>query len=174
MSIFVWRVWQYSPSQDNNILLGMHDMPWIPQKVEQAFCIGNSRVVHVTGQKFKSQQIRISMMNWINWIDNPSSIYEHDDEPSVDCTCGIYGFKGAYLPTEYSPIEPALSSYSPGSYNEVLGIAEIWGKIIVAEYGYRAQFAKICALIDSPTSIATDYGIPNLPTVEYAQKEFFS
>lgn len=56
---------------------------------------------------------------------------------------------------------------------DVLGIAEVWGNIIVAERGYRAQYARIRALIDAP-EVALDYGVPNLPSIEYARREYFS
>jgi hypothetical protein len=55
---------------------------------------------------------------------------------------------------------------------EILGVAEIWGKTIVAEHGYRAQYAKLRALIDAE-SVARDYRVPNLPSIEYAQREYF-
>jgi hypothetical protein len=79
--------------------------------------------------------------------------------PSTRCTCGIYGLKDDFIPS----VCPKF---------DVLGVAEIWGKIIVAEKGYRAQYARMCALIDSPY-IAEEYGVPNLPSIEYARKEYF-
>jgi hypothetical protein len=60
------------------------------------------------------------------------------------------------------------------NYTEILGIVQLSGKIITAEYGYRAQYANISALVDAPPDVSTRYRVPNLPSVEYARKEYFS
>jgi hypothetical protein len=97
-------------------------------------------------------------------VQFPSAVPLHDpcDIPFYGCTCGIYGMNRDNVPdtTIMNPI------------NEILGIAEIWGNIIVAENGYRAQYARIRALVDS-AEVARDYDVPNLPSVEYARKEYF-
>jgi hypothetical protein len=52
-------------------------------------------------------------------------------------------------------------------------VVELWGKIIVAEYGYRAEYAKIQALVNAPAQVAVKYQVPNLPSTDYARKEYF-
>jgi hypothetical protein len=58
--------------------------------------------------------------------------------------------------------------------NKHLGVVELWGKIIVAEFGYRAEYGQLRALVDVPSEISETYKVPNLPSIEYAKKEFFS
>jgi hypothetical protein len=92
------------------------------------------------------------------------SFKEHDEVPDPVCTCGIYAYK-EYVTAEkeFNPREKARS---------VLGVVELWGNVIPASCGYRAEYAKIRAVLNSPL-IATVYDVPNLPSVEYATAEFF-
>jgi hypothetical protein len=84
--------------------------------------------------------------------------------PDPNCYCGIYALK---QPGKVTDI------YPPHRHG-VLGVAEIWGKIITAEFGYRAEYAQIRALVDAPTIVCTRYDVPNLPSIEYAQQEYFA
>jgi hypothetical protein len=65
------------------------------------------------------------------------------------------------------------NKYAPW-HTKVIGVVEIWGKIITAENGYRAEYARIRALVDTSMDVATVYGVPNLPSIEYARQEYFS
>jgi hypothetical protein len=85
-----------------------------------------------------------------------------DDIPVYECSCGIYALKQPNFSVTYIHDRP------------ILGVVELWGKIIVAEYGYRAEYAKIRALVDAPAEAGAKYQVPNLPSIGYARKEFFS
>lgn len=58
--------------------------------------------------------------------------------------------------------------------NEITGIVEIWGKIITAKHGYRAEYGQLRALVNAPAVVSETYGVPNLPSYEYASQEYFS
>jgi hypothetical protein len=82
------------------------------------------------------------------------------DSPGVDCNCGIYAVK-------------YTSRLRPFTHNNVVGIVQLWGKVIEAEFGYRAQHGQIRAVINAPEIVATTYRIPNLSSIEYARREYF-
>jgi hypothetical protein len=86
----------------------------------------------------------------------------HADKPVpvVTCTCGIYALKKPHKHNQFDDCN-------------VTGIVEIWGKIIKARYGYRAQFGQIRAVVNAPEFISRAYGIPNLPSIRYAKREYF-
>jgi hypothetical protein len=86
--------------------------------------------------------------------------------PVLNCTCGVYALKEV---TTY-PHEVIGRT----ALVRVLGIVEIWGKTIHAEQGYRSQYGQIRAFVSAPARASEVYGVPNLPSIEYAQKEFFS
>lgn len=145
MSIFVWRVWtkHYCPT----VLFGQYNSPWEPGRMKRAHCSQLSRYYNDNSEWF-----------YRRWPD--ALLHDGCDIPFHSCTCGIYGMKRDYVPELMY-------------LRDVLGIAEVWGNIIVAERGYRAQYARIRALIDAP-EVALDYGVPNLPSIEYARREYFS
>jgi hypothetical protein len=157
MSIFVWRTWHHNFLDkyglvQMNLLHGHYFMPWQPKEVKQANCyaMGGMRLVE---DKTLPRNARYSTV--------PIPLHERNESPMPDCSCGIYGYKCEYVPEE---IQQRF---------EVLGVAEIWGKIIEAELGYRAQYAQLRALVNAPV-LARIYAVPNLPTVDYAKKEYFS
>jgi hypothetical protein len=96
-----------------------------------------------------------------NAIFNPSM--KHQTVPDVRCTCGIYALK--------EPDHRAVN-LPHGELQRVLGIVEIWGKIIRAEHGYRAQTGQLRAVVKAPSLVALVYGVQNLPSVRYARREF--
>jgi hypothetical protein len=70
----------------------------------------------------------------------PGSEHEHEHEhgpvPSKRCTCGIYAT------TQFKIIDGYLSDLAP-----VLGVVELGGRVIPAAQGYRAQCARIAAIL---------------------------
>lgn len=159
MSLFVWRQWVVSYIDNDRfyflkgsdyVLLGFYDSPWYPGETKLADC-----TQHYLGGDY------VAPDRLVDTSYHPLA-HTHDETPHERCTCGIYGYKRDVVPSEV---------WNSGYH---LGIAEIWGKIIVAEQGYRAQYGRIRAFVDAPANIAQDYGVPNLPTVEYARKEFFA
>lgn len=55
----------------------------------------------------------------------------HEDAPTDGCSCGIYGFR------TLAQLLSALEAMPRRLIGEVL----LWGKVIVTERGYRAQYA---------------------------------
>jgi hypothetical protein len=88
-------------------------------------------------------------------------LFKDNDIPVYECSCGIYALKQPNFSVTYIHDRP------------ILGVVELWGKIIVAEYGYRAEYAKIQALVNAPAQVAVKYQVPNLPSTDYARKEYF-
>jgi hypothetical protein len=183
MSILVWRQWTIR-SKENSLfsnkyaLYGHYNTPWLPGEVKQADCneyvpgspaaspvINYAYTYTLTLSTTTTNTYLMTEPNLTITTVNRTPKHERDEVPYERCTCGIYGFK-RYFPPPHCECELHKMI--------VLGIAEIWGKIITADYGYRAQYAKIRALVRSPAYVAADYSVPNLPSIEYAQEEFFT
>lgn len=152
MSILVWRIWNVNyigPLVTSRAysLRGQYGIPWYPGEIQKAAC---------------------SLVMPLELVSKPTSLHRISDTPATHCRCGIYGYKNASVPQRF----PLLTTFMTTARLEVIGIAEIWGKIIVAEYGYRAEYAQMRALVGNP-KIAQDFGVPHLPTMEYARREYF-
>jgi hypothetical protein len=117
--------------------------------------------------------------------------------PSVDCTCGIYALKQVadtetpnnlrrrgfsvwtkqykFIHDDPAAIYLPLTDTWYKVQGTLLGVTELWGKIIVAEKGYRAEYGRLRALVCAPfDEIATGYEVPNLPSTDYAREEYFA
>lgn len=77
--------------------------------------------------------------------------------PAQDCSCGIYALKGSVeLPNVFKPDDPAF----------VVGEVYLWGRVIEATNGYRAEFAypKRLYVVNGSEKLATQlsltYGVP--------------
>lgn len=83
-------------------------------------------------------------------------------------TCGIHATKTPGIALDY------ITPFS------LLGVVELWGRIVSHRYGYRAQFARPVALTSDPAlssevdhpRLGAIYHIPVLPSVEALGKEF--
>jgi hypothetical protein len=71
--------------------------------------------------------------------------------PDPDCSCGIYALKDkqALLHSHYKSSGPAI------------GAVNLWGRVIPAEHGFRAQFAYPLMIFTDHT--LADYGVPTRP-----------
>lgn len=71
----------------------------------------------------------------------------------VECACGFYAYNKPWLST----------SYVPSNYR-VVGVVELYGKVIIAELGYRAEKAKIIALgltsDEFRDTVSNSYSVP--------------
>lgn len=85
--------------------------------------------------------------------------------PDEDCTCGIYAVKTLSLLVE----ENAIASCRRLDWIQdrlVLGAVDLWGKVVIHERGYRAQFARPTQLWANPAfagythTLETKYQIP--------------
>jgi hypothetical protein len=169
-----WRMWNVqsslNPRTPRYTVNGMFGAHWYPGETMQAKC---NRTDPSYDQGYPSPKIA-AIMKALNPPHHVSEI------PGSYCACGIYATK----------LAPDLS---PGAIlRQVMGVTEIWGNIITAEHGYRAQYARIRAFVTllpdtidgTPVlrlyggpdlaTIARDYQVPLLPSVEYAQREFFA
>lgn len=80
--------------------------------------------------------------------------------PEEGCRCGLYGMKtldlllGIPAPVRGAvggrPGEGARGPLGRGRPGLVLGRIEVWGKVIVATKGYRAQLARVTELYVAP------------------------
>ena len=61
---------------------------------------------------------------------------EHGPVPAKDCTCGVYAT------TDLEVINSYLSGGAP-----ILGVVELGGRVIPATQGYRAQYARVAAIL---------------------------
>lgn len=61
----------------------------------------------------------------------------HDRVPQECCTCGIYAFRTL----------PQLVTELDGSPRCLLGEVRLWGKVIITERGYKAEYAYPTRLI---------------------------
>lgn len=91
-----------------------------------------------------------------NWSDPHTAAAA----PQWDCTCGIYGSRELESAKE-------LCAYAHGA---VYGVVVMWGRVIVCEMGYRAEFARPVALCAEPSWNTYTYGGDER---SYAQKHAF-
>jgi hypothetical protein len=148
MSIFAWRLWTI---KHNNLL------PSFTQPAKYELC-----GLYDQPWTMGVMEARCASVSW-HYSEN---LHSGEVAPGVACQCGIYACRQEYIPEK--------CNCSMHLENMILGVVEIWGKIIVADYGYRAQFARIRTMIDAPAFVAQDFSVSNLPSVEYARKEYFS
>jgi hypothetical protein len=145
---------------------------WTPQEVKQATC----KLIHMTKfiSPYNSIIVRTDNIDFFGgYAPTQPPPFHEKDSPSTECLCGIHGFKHDFPPN------------SDQLDRQVISIVEIWGKIISTECTYRAQYARIRALVELPPTwnevlpeetipyITEYFDIPSLPSMEYAQKEFF-
>jgi hypothetical protein len=180
MAIFAWRRWEVSTfplyinawnlrtmSEQDLRLRGAIGTPWPIGQTLHAECYN-------IGCKQGAE-------NTLRTIHNDRVYTCSGGAPKVHCRCGIYALK--------QPCGP-LRFLNDGSHvSEVHGVVEIWGKIIQAEFGYRAECARVRALVDTAGThqltyneantqyfgrvVAENYGVPYLPSIGYAQHEYF-
>lgn len=86
---------------------------------------------------------------------------DHGPLPGEQCGCGIYA--AVDLPTLKELVQPALDSPI------VVGEVSLWGKVIPAELGYRAEFAYPRRLWVIDDSVATLDWLGDLPAAVAAQ-----
>jgi hypothetical protein len=86
------------------------------------------------------------------------ALWSHDAAaPAVDCCCGIYAL---------NRVDPYLrTSLARG---RVVGTVSLWGQVIRASHGYRAQYAypRLLVVPGAPwkaAAVAARYGVPALP-----------
>jgi len=87
--------------------------------------------------------------------------------PAIDCTCGVYGV--------YNPTNIFAHCRSPYA---IYGCFDAWGKVILGESGFRAEYAKITAICGNNTQgsllrhIAGLYKVPCYLGLRYLETEF--
>jgi hypothetical protein len=107
-----------------------------------------------------------SQTYYINRVLTTPRLPHSTSIPDAICSCGVYAMKQPCMPVYTVPAVDSIAL-------TVLGVVEIWGKIIMATDGYRAEYAQLRALIDVPNITAETYQVPNLPSIEYAKREYF-
>jgi len=88
----------------------------------------------------------------------------HRDVPDDSCECGIY----AYLRPDFETLHGARGP-------KVRGIVVGWGRYVLGSSGWRAQHARLLALLEHPghpealRRIATRFGVPVVASLEDAR-----
>lgn len=76
---------------------------------------------------------------------------KHYWSPHLECTCGIYALHD--YPKLWDTYEgKRRATVKPWPYEAVTGVVQGWGRIIVGDKGFRAQYAKPVALVSRPRS----------------------
>jgi hypothetical protein len=91
--------------------------------------------------------------------------YKHNEIPGTGCGCGLWGSLIASIPLTYIHDQ-----------NQVLGVVELWGRIVRHTHGYRGQFGRPVALVSYPgqdlNELSAVYDLPVLPSIEATNAEF--
>jgi hypothetical protein len=127
---------------------------------------------------------------WINDPTTQSGLVEkeemmvaHGRIPSPMCTCGFWLYKSeAKCRQKFPQLSQAIGRSSTGSFGDfgteaddwVMGNVVAWGRAIEGSDGYRAEFARIVAIVtDSPSRLARVlelYGVDAVPPRSKAQE----
>lgn len=103
----------------------------------------------------------------------PQEIGHHD---WLNCQCGFYGQTDGhnpYMPTSCSCVTDGDCGQT--DHRKVTGIVEAWGRVIVGDKGFRAEYVAIRALVITArfASVGRNYPtIPSFPTESSALGEF--
>lgn len=114
--------------------------------------------VEIPGERvFLSEQIPQSEIDcyYTRGIISP---YTHGTPPDPVCRCGFYAYYG-HMEKEYKQsrnIWNALPVLPPSSGGLVYGIIEAYGKIILGTKGFRAEKARIVALVKPTDTMNID------------------
>jgi len=98
--------------------------------------------------------------------------------PDISCTCGVYALN------EYPDIWEVREgerrdTLKPWPYEAITGMVKSWGRIIIGDRGFRAQYAEPIALVAKPQrgwwpkiikDLAEAYGIEILDAKEVRRK----
>jgi hypothetical protein len=90
--------------------------------------------------------------------------------PGYKCGCGIWAFFDAKLMADALP--PALGRDGRERFEYVGGIVAAGGDIVMHEFGFRAEYAKVLAIFDDNPSaplaeIAENYGCDIVSSTDY-------
>lgn len=91
---------------------------------------------------------------WVPGVNIAQCRNGHDHRPPAkECGCGLYAYYG-------------VGRFATnGSYGSVIGLVRGWGKVSVAQDGWRAQYAEIVAIAEGgphADGIAAAYGVPTM------------
>jgi hypothetical protein len=151
--ILGWRMWRVENHEIKTARLARTDLKlcsmfnreaWLPRRPLEASC-----------------------RRW-----GPSSFRRHGSAPQSSCSCGVYAHAEieSLLPmwfvTAPGFLPCAGPHENPADSMRVIGEVSLWGRIIVHEDGYRAQYAyprRLWVEKDSPESLVLAlpaYGVP--------------
>lgn len=145
-AITAYRCWDVA---GNGLLLGQAvSEPWPPYEPMQARCAG------------------VRNSGWAIEDNNSASAHVVDgawvSAPVFSCDCGLHGYKTLAEAEHRIVLDPNSSWGRPGV--RAWGELKLWGKIVVHEQGYRAQYAYpsrlYCDGARLAPVIAQLYGVP--------------
>lgn len=111
-------------SPDGTLYSTTRPVPWCPHEEQSARC----------DRPIADSSLHSALFG----ASPPPKLHEHD-APHLGCTCGLYAFYN-------EDPEPLGTSY-------VRGVVLAWGKIVLCDYGFKAERMKIAALFSPPGSM---------------------
>jgi hypothetical protein len=113
--IVAWRYWRYDARTGRLRSLARDRTEWLPKVAVTARC-RHERLDHTD----------------VRWRIVDGSLWKPHGSPAEECRCGIYGARD---------LRALRSQVLFGLNFNVVGEVALWGKVISAVRGYRAQFA---------------------------------
>jgi hypothetical protein len=150
-------------SVDEGQLVGMTGEVWVPGR-NQAHCTHVGRPAH-------------KRKVWVNDPDDSDGLIQttagaaggHGRIPDPGCGCGLWAYRSESMcrevlsrPKLRPVIRGMFGRFGQGIEGEVMGRVLAWGRVLIGEDGFRAEFAKITALITTELlrDVAAFYGVP--------------
>jgi hypothetical protein len=156
----------YGKTQDDNDLRAEPIQAYRGWVVPDPIAFSKQRVPHWLGSKI------VYLLHALNqgevWdpkgIDAKCNVGRTHEAPARRCSCGIYALKSAKEAIRY------VHSYASVS---VVGAVDLWGKFVEGDNGYKAQHAKVTALLCNNAEmaeivhdLATEYNVPVVHSVK--------
>jgi hypothetical protein len=157
----------YGKAQDDNDLRAEPIQAYRGWVVPDPIASGKQRYPrHVTGQDWKLVYELRALNRGDYWdpkgITAKCNARQEHESPAQRCMCGIYALKSAKEAIKYVVVHP----WKPVE-GVVVGAVDLWGKFIEGDNGYRAQHAKVTALLcnnvemaETVHALATEYNVP--------------
>jgi hypothetical protein len=104
---------------------------------------------------------------------------DHGQIPAKECSCGVYATTSIKVINQYLGTEQVNGAYVRGP---VLGIVELGGKVWPATQGFRAEYARVAAIIELDPAytlprgrllhIAAHYHVPLVPDMSKNPEDY--
>lgn len=72
--------------------------------------------------------------------------------------CGLYAYK--------TPIPPCACGMPSSLTHGAVGVVRMWGRCVEHQYGWRAEYASVAALVDFTGQVDPAYDVPKYPDLQ--------